>query len=646
MLLLFTTTLPMIADTLAKSSTAYVVLAEVEAMEPLGVWTSAGGGLTNTYYASFATQVSMSVGPGGLYRRLDSVRLNSVYLVGRTTTADVDANLGSYFHDTSTARIYVSTTGGLHPDSYELIGAWFTTFFSSSSVSFDNQPLFSPMITGSLPALDAEMPDALFGSSVSDTGQLQLLNGDGLFDSLSNGWVWRNKRVTLRLGAQGFTYSEFATVVVMRINSMAVTDDVATLTLEDFGTVLNQSVPFRTWGDGTFVGPVINTSEESALGLHQPVLFGTVQGCPLTRSGTVTYYTVDAQTHPVGITVSSVSAVSNTTGDIIELGPLDYVIGSGGFTVTIIGPYSSDDYHFVATLSDTPGGIPDTQTFGGFARALLLRCGEDPLNLDDAAFAAASIPSPLVGAFFIDPIQAADIMRTLEQSVMGQVYQGPDGRWTCRFLSPDIPSDTVAVTSLVDSDFVSWEPVAMLSSVLHEVRVRHSNKPAYDSWVEVSASDLAVAYANETRDSHRIDTYLQNDADARSLATRMLFLRSRPASRIDFEERGLRTFVLSAGDIVRVTRDRAPSRSGRYDGHLLRVVQVSKNLGSDTPIATGVLDDMGGQTERVFRLAPAGSTMTWSTATNEERAIYGFLSDSDRYVVAGDAASRDAKSLY
>jgi len=101
------------------------------------------------------------------------------------------------------------------------------------------------------------------------------------------------------------------------------------------------------------------------------------------------------------------------------------------------------------------------------------------------------------------------------------------------------------------------------------------------------------------------------------------------------------------GEFVAVTRDRGPvARTGRFDGQLLRIVALSKSLGPDATVVRGVLSDVGGLADKVFRLAPAGSTITWATATAEERAYYGFLSNADGYINPADVATKDGKVLY
>jgi hypothetical protein len=595
---------------LASATPDFVVLAEVQPMEPLAGWTAAGGGLTNTYYCTFLSQVAAALVRGGLYRRLDEVRQNATALTSRASAALVNANLGSYFHDIANGRIYVSTTTGVSPDVFALVGAWFTLFFSTTSVSFSDQPLYAPWIAGDLPSLESRMPTSLFGVTVSDTGALTLLNGDGIFDGLSMQYVWRNKRVTFKLGGATLPYADFATVDTLRINSVAVNDEVAVLQLEDMGSILNQSLPPRTWGDGTFVGPPV--TNEAIFGASQPVVFGTVTRCPTFFDGTRSYYLVDPFVHAAGVTIVAAYAVHRTYKIYTLLTPglsFDYIVGGVGYYITILNAtYDSDTYDFVVDLQSP---LAAASTFGSMALALLKLCGETDADIDAAAFTAADAAAPQVLARYLGaPVQAADVLRELEQSVGGQVYKGADGRWTCRLILTDVPPTLIALT---DEDFISWEPEQDLETVLNKVRVRYAHAPIDDKWAEVSASSDATLYGSETGDSHGITTWLTNANDAATLAGHLRFAASAPANVIRAEQRGLALMSAHVGDLVAVTRSRAPvARTGSYDGHLLRIVRIQKALAG--PAVTVWLNDLSGQADRVGRYTDS-TPIAWSTAT-------------------------------
>jgi hypothetical protein len=620
---------------LASASPEFVVLVEAQAMEPLGVWTKEGA-FVNVYSCALAPFIATAVVPGGLYRRLDSVREDSTALTSRASAALVDANLGSYYYDAAAAKLYVATSTGSSPEVFAVLGAWFTVLLSTSTISFSDQPLYTPLLTGELPALESEMPDAMFGATSAAVGNLTILNGDGLFDTLSKLWTWRNKQVIFKLGGVGLAYADFATIAVMRINGIQVNDEQAVLTLEDMGTILNQTLPptYRTWtgGDG---------------GEHpKQMVFGTVEACPLV------YVSTDGLNRDLWggwdalfntVSVGSVYAVERATGTRTLLTETtDYTIApivldtyvriiSGGAS----GTYSHLTHDIIATLTET--NFPH---FGECALRILRMCGESDANIDTAAFSAIlnDLPTGL-GRYVNTAIAATELMEELCRSVNGQVYRGVDGRWTIRALAADVPASFV---TLADADFVSWEPQNDLVSVLGTVVVRYNHQPFGDVWTSVSSSDSAVTAKNETSDSHQIDTWHLVAEQAAVHADRMRFLRSAAPSRIAFEARGLELMAAYVGDLVSVTRARGPvARTGSYDGHLLRIIQLRKALGPDGPTVSGVLDDLDGQADRIARCYTGD--LDWSAATAAQRAVYGFCADADHYIDPADRLTKDLK---
>ena len=644
---------------LAAQSPRFVVLAEVQPMERLAGWTAAGGGLTNTWYASFPTYVQTTVTPGGLYRRLDEVRESATALTSRASAALVDANLGSYFHDTTNQRIYVSTSTGANPEGFALVGAWFTLFFATDSFDFTDRQPYLPLITGTLPSFSAERPDPLFGGVISDTGSLTLLNTDGVFDKLSKQWVWSNKKVTFKLGGnytQGtsvtsLAYADFETIGTMRSVGIGVDDEVAVLTLENIGAILNQSLPTATWAD---LSPTSVGAE--FINLRRPLLFGAVSDCPTVYHTESDYYRVLHQTDQItSLRWNAVYAIHRGSGARTTLsggrawlgdavGP-DYDIGPGsgdagdGLIQIVNATYADETYEIRvdAQISTLAGG-----TFGSFAQNLLLKCGEKLANIDTAAFTAADTAAPqALGLFLTEMTSAAEIMRTLEQSVNGQVCVGIDGRWTCRVFDPSTPADW----TLSDADFEVWEPDDSLKTTLNETRVQYARNPSTGVWTEASRSDSSILYSKETSDSHTVPTYLTSSWDASAQANHLQFFKAVPTMAYAFVERGLTLMAAQVGDLVAVTRSRAPvARTGRFDGQFLILTKIEKILGP-VPMVRGVLNDMEGQADRIAR-CHSSTTLTWATSTDAEKAVYGYCADTNSYIDATDPLTRALKVAY
>src|SRR5678815_1685796 len=319
----------------------------------------------------------------------------------------------------------------------------------------------------------------------------------------------------------------------------------------------------------------------------QPIALGTVFDCPCVLggrnglAGADYWYAYDSNILSYGtcdiFNVYAVHRTSKARSLLIE--GVHYVVSSAIIEVTD-PTYFYEDHDIICSL--TQFATLSSPRFGTMALAILRLCGESDANCDLAAFAAADIAAPQGLARYIGtPILAADLMRELEQSVNGQVYKGSDGRWTCRVLTPDIPSTFVELT---DTDFVTWTPTEDLRTTLNEVRVRYSHIPFGDAWFEVSSSDDAVRYGAETSDSHRLDTWLTTEQDARTLAQHLRFFRGTPAMVTESEQRALSLISSRVGDLCPVTRSRAPvGRTGRYDGQFLRIVKIEKSLGGEAP---------------------------------------------------------------
>jgi hypothetical protein len=644
------------ATFVASQAPEVVVLVEPQPMEVLGSWTL-DDAPSGTHYCTFASQIATNLIPGGLYRRLDVVRHNDVELTAQTSVANVRANAASYYLDTSTNRLYVHLTGGVSPNTVALVGAWFTLFFSMTRIDFSDQPLYHPRVAGELPAFMQERPDPLFGLTIADQGSVSLTNGDQLFERLVRMYVWRNKKVTFKLGGAGLAYSDFATVGTMRINTAQVDDELCTLQLETMGASLNRTLPTSTWGDGTFPfsGFLNPLTEPGALGERKAILFGYVTNVPMILADRSTaqfrYIDVDPVITSGPATVWAVYAVHRTTGAMTQLTGGQYIVTGNGFIVQILdtATFPLDTYDFRVDVSEWRS----SGTCGKFAKLLLYWCGVRDGDIDATAFAACDgARNEAVGWVQREPVTAADLMRQLEQSVLGQVFVGADGRWTMRLFDPSAPP----AWTLADADFVTWQPTDDFASVLNEVRVQYLVDPATGDAVEATSSDDTVKYGSETTDTHILTTVLR---DIRfpfttapgtwyaALAQHLRWFKGVPPAFVEFEQRGLSLMTAMVGDLVAVTRARGPiARTGRCDGQLFILTRLEKHLGPDAPFVRGVLCDMDGRADQIFRLAPASSALVWSSAAESDKALYGFLADANRYIDTNDPLTKDGKALW
>jgi hypothetical protein len=100
------------------------------------------------------------------------------------------------------------------------------------------------------------------------------------------------------------------------------------------------------------------------------------------------------------------------------------------------------------------------------------------------------------------------------------------------------------------------------------------------------------------------------------------------------------------GDLVSVTaRVRRICATGTYDTHLFGSWRSRSRSAARCPSSRSGLNDLDGQTDRIARYTDA-TAITWSTATVQQKARYGFYADASGYLDAADPATRYGKVYY
>lgn len=622
---------------LARESGSRIVLCELQPAEALSGW-AAVGGTANTYSIAWSSIIQSDVVAGGVYRRLDFVRQNGTTLTERSSVAAVDANAGSYYFDEGAGLLYVHTTSGSDPDLFAFVGAFFSLFLATEPVDFVGGQLYEPRLTGALPEVRAEVDDPLFGVAIYPSGDVEVSNADRFFDRLVRRYIWKNKTATFRLGGRELAFAEYQTVAVMKIEDLAPGDAVCRFQLRALASLLDKILPLNTIGSTEFANVA-----DGVEGTYKPLLLGSVEeiAAPLVDD------TVGAEVYLVSdpvfggmASVSAVRAKNRTTGAVSSLSlTSDYTVNLAAGTVTIVDAgFAASAYEIRIDASGPPNGSGGALSrFGELSRALLLALGESADNLDAGSFTRADLDNTCaLGLWIVDPKPAAEHIRTLERSVLGSLTLTIDGKWSARIWNPDfVPADLEA---FADEDFVRFEPDDKIENVCSIVRVKYGHRPASGAWSVASHSSAAVQYAYETTDAVTLETALRSTGDAESLAQRYGLIAASPAVEVEIEERGLRGMALNLFDKVLVTRRRAPALAGVWTGQLLEVLAITKTLAP--PRVTMRLGDLRGFAVAAGHWAP-DTTPAYGSASEDDRAAYGFWTDDNGYIVPGDATTRD-----
>lgn len=637
------------AEWLAAVSTSRCVLAELQPAEALTGWVAVGGATPNVYSVAWPSIIAADVAPGGIARRLDAVRENATAYTLQASVAAVNSTAGSYYLTGGT--LYVHTTTGSAPSTFAALIAFFSIFVATAPLDFVDGALYEPRLTGRFPAIAVEAEDDFNAVKSFASGALDLVNAGGLFDTLSTTYIWRNKAVNLYLGGGSVVRADYEPVASLRIDSLTVTDEVARLSVRSSASVLEQQVPFDTITRDEYPD-----AAEGVAGRYKPILYGRKEHIPpllvdsyLRRNpdfvGTpadfADVYLIADPAVQVVSDVLAVRAVSLASGLTVGVGADSYTVDSSGCTVTVTdAAWRSDQWSIrVDAIGETDGVGGYLSTVGEISEHLLLALGVPSADIDAASFAAADVAAPFELALWLhEPSEAASVVVLLQQSVMGGLIVGRDGRWQWRVF--DLGDDST-IGTLADEDFVSWEPVERIDQIYPLVRLYYDIGPATDGdllagYQLVTAENAATRYLYETSAGVSIRTALRSRSDATLMAQRYRLFSTLPDVQVHADLRGLDLMTAEMFDQVRVTRRRAATLTGAYASTRMEIVGIEKRL---DPVGVRLrLSDLGGLSALyggVRAWANDDAPSSWAASSGTEQGELMYWGDASDEVDTG-----------
>lgn len=147
--------------------------------------------------------------PGGIYRRVDGVRINGVPLAHASSQY---VNPGEWWYDPLTETLYVSANPPGHPASVTTIVVLVTIFAATSGLILDQTDgdpttgvYYRPIVIGGVSSVVDQAADPVLGGIVTLSGQIDLMNEAQTLPALfavDGGWIWRDCRVSLFYGGR------------------------------------------------------------------------------------------------------------------------------------------------------------------------------------------------------------------------------------------------------------------------------------------------------------------------------------------------------------------------------------------------------------------------------------------------------------
>lgn len=639
-----------------------VVLAEADPTLELAGWTAVGGLYPTTYVIALPRSVRSSVIVGGLTQRCIGLRQNATPLTERASIALVEANAGSWYWDEAAELLYAHSTTGTDPDAFTVFHAVVRFYFATKGIVLDRVDgdaesglYYQPLLDGTLPRIEREVEDIFFGQKLIATGNIRLLNGTGLFDTLvapDGLYHWKNKQITFYVGGSynglALARSQYVAVTAMLIEDVASDDQFATFELKPKARRLTVEAPVRPYFESEY--PNLG---DGVRGTKKWIGYGRAIIRPDLTDTTVSYgrWTVADAAHQTLFALHSVWAEAKTTGvRTLLTETTHYTKDLTACTVTVTSAsYPWQDYTLVVDVTGKPDGAGSyIKTFGAIVVDLLVNvAGILDAEIDQSAFDQCDIDAPEELAMWIkSPRQLTSLLSTtqdeqpsLERSVMGTVQETQTGLFTAWIWDPGYSA--ADVVSLQKSDFSVFKPKPKLETIVDTVRVNYRRDLSTLSWAQEQESDPKVAFVNETSYALDVYTFLRNQADAVNLAQRLELISGSVSTEIDFELRNPLLVEHIAGDKVLVTYDRAPAASGDYVERGFEIVRLGKSF-APTVAIVGRLGDLRGIGSKIGHVT-ADDALDWASTSSSDRVGRGYVSDDDGYIDPSDPSTLNAR---
>lgn len=570
-------------------------------------WTDTGS--NNIYSRPFTPVMTGGLDRSGIQRTFDHMEVNGISSLRKNTLAEMATATSlnhTYFFDSSTNTIYMRMVNNASPATYQSVTVEFCWLLANRVVDFTGGNYYDPRLTGVLPSVQGEMGDQLFGVLSYPSGNIQVSNADGFFDTYSKTMYWKNRKVTFFYGGAGLTRAQYKQVGTMQIDEVQVGFDFLQIQLRQLSVplqntlpqvtvqqkyigefplalltngVLSQYVPYVIGNVSRVRGTLLSDSF-SSFALKYDYTFGDWSGNPF---GHFRYGVATGQ-------IRAVYAVDLATGVEISL-----EFGSEWFEFTshikVHEDYSPDNYAIIADVGDV-------QYAGNALYQLLVAGGVSTNEIDSEAFARFDVESPIpVGIWQDSPVAITELVKFIERSAFVAVVYTREGYYS---LKPWLPTnedfDDLPQLSLSDLRELP-RPMQRPSTPFFEVIVQWGYQPYWNTWQESSILDVSVIGLYKTQETFYLRTCLSDASISNVIAQRYHILQQAQPVSFELEETGIKLIDAQVIDRFRLSLPRAPGASGIWEDEVVQVINYDKQFNPES--ITVVIDDMHGLRARV-----------------------------------------------
>jgi hypothetical protein len=502
---------------------------------------------------------------------LIAVYENGVALTAKTSIVDIEEYAGTYWHDIDNKKVYIHTTGGIHPANYLITGSFWiylTTWQRGATVYNGNNYL--PLVAADgIPDISQVIQPFYKGTFAVSSGTANLINGKirkaFYFDQRFAKYHWLNRRIKILAGGEDFIYTEFAPINTGSIDSISIDDHRMSLDLRDLRDGLRGDLPKEKYFYDLF--PLM---DEKRIDTERPFGFGAI-----TKAVPVC---INVGSRVFEFQAGRVQLVSVTqNGTTLEAGT-DYFIDyqRGHITLARELAYDVSDIILVNFTGDVntadEANVSGAEIFLDIYR-MWLGCSLADMDLD--AIYATKIAHPEALSLYLRKAKdSGEVVRIIEQTIQSYTMQDGEGRLGIRAEQTTPTSGAPYVWNVHVFDFKAIKSQDQLYS---EIQISYGEDPSADIYAVTQILRPSITWRHGVNKTLPITVALSDIEDALGVGLAIAEVMER--QQISFTiPRVLYTCL--PGDIIYFNRTRFPSLTGTAANLPVKLLGISKLISS------------------------------------------------------------------
>jgi len=503
----------------------------------------------------------------------------------QTSIVTVEANPASFWFDYDNRILYIHTTGGANPNTFDLIeGAFWLYFSTHKDMEFTvngRLNFYLPLLTrADIPDITQEIKPYFEGTFAISSGTIAIINaeimGEHFFDKKFETYTWENSKVLLRAGGPDFTYAQFKPVFTSYIDEKACNDEKITFTLRDVRQDMTRLLVLQKY---TLDDLGELDQDKEWLDKQIPLAFGA--------KDRIAPACVDWTNRKYKYMYGRSQAVDKVTRNGTEVAFTDYYVDFQNSIITFkrdsfdLSDEDLIEIEFRGSVNSAGDLLVNGADIFKHLMNYYFNLPDARLNLDSiyATWATGAVEGAEVelSVYLYKDTNFDDIVRTIEHTVRAFTFQDAEGRLG---LTPQQTAVASNVKYIENHQIFNHSQSHRRHSLAWRVNVYYNENPykeAEQEWEVKTAETFAAKCRWNIERELDIDAYFSDPAPAQALATAILALVNKATISGTLP---MLLFDTMPGDLVKFSRTRFYDADGTAAEITLRVIRISKSPAS------------------------------------------------------------------